>query len=159
MDVSYLGNVYSTPLECLKGAVFDNSGISETVIPLWLIHNSRSLTISRQSPTDDRDTERRDRRAEMAKALARGGMEGVHVLSLEQAEEVLTPKRQELVEALGREQFASVRALARDVDRDKAQVSRDLAVLVEHAIVGFDTDGRSKRPRLTQEHVVIEPIV
>lgn len=105
------------------------------------------------------DNQRQDRRAEMARALARGGMEGVHVLSLEQAEEVLTPKRQQIVEALSEEEFESVRALARELGRDKGQVSRDLKLLAEHAIVSFETDGRSKRPYLTQEHVVVEPIV
>jgi len=87
------------------------------------------------------DNQRQERRAEMARALARGGMEGVHVLSLEQAEEVLTPKRQQIVEALSQKE------------------SRDLKLLAEHAIVSFDTDGRAKRPYLTQEHVVVEPIV
>lgn len=98
-------------------------------------------------------------RSEMARALARGGMDGVHILTLEQAEEVLSPKRQEIVEALGQGEYKSVRALARDLGRDKGQVSRDLGVLAEHSIVTFETDGRSKSPRLTQEHVLIEPIV
>lgn len=105
------------------------------------------------------DAERRSRRREMAKTLAKGGMEGVHVLTHEQADEVLTPKRRELVEALGHGEYQSVRALAREVGRDKGQVSRDLKTLSEHAIVSFDTTGRSKRPYLTQEHVVVEPIV
>lgn len=102
---------------------------------------------------------RSERRSEMARALARGGMEGVHILTLEQAEEVLSPKRQEIVEALGQGAYESVRALARELGRDKGQVSRDLGVLAEHGIVTFETDGRSKSPRLTQEHVIIEPIV
>ena len=98
-------------------------------------------------------------RAEMAKALARGGMENVHVLSLESAEKVLTPKRTEIIRTLNAEDVASVRELARRLDRDKGQVSRDLQVLAEHAVIQYETDGRSKAPRLTQEHFVIEPIV
>ena len=86
-------------------------------------------------------------------------MDGVHVLSLEQAEVVLTPKRQQIVEALSEGEFKSVRALARELGRDKGQVSGDLKLLAEHAIVSFDTDGRAKRPYLTQDHVVVEPIV
>lgn len=109
-------------------------------------------------PQDD-DRERVDRRADMARALARGGMGGVQVLSLETAQEVLTPKRYEIIDLLSREDIESVRALARRLDRDKAQVSRDLAVLAEHAIISYDTDGRSKSPRLTQEHIVIEPVL
>ena len=105
------------------------------------------------------DVAREDRRFEMAQALARGGMDGVHVLALEQADTVLTPKRQEIIEALTTDAPASVRELARRLDRDKAQVSRDLGTLAEHGIVTFDTDGQAKRPRLAHEHVVIEPIV
>lgn len=105
------------------------------------------------------EAERVQRRSEMARALARGGMEGVKILSLEEADEVLTPKRHELVRALSRDEYGSVRSLARELDRDKAQVSRDLGTLAEHGIVTFETDGRSKRPELTQEHVVVEPFV
>lgn len=100
-----------------------------------------------------------DRRAEMARALALGGMENVHVLSLESAEKVLTPKRQEIIRTLRKEEVDSVRDLARRLDRDKGQVSRDLQVLAEHAVIRYETDGRSKAPRLSQEHIVIEPIV
>lgn len=100
-----------------------------------------------------------DRRAEMARALALGGMEDVHVLSLESAEKVLTPKRKEIIQLLREEDVPSVRELARRLDRDKAQVSRDLQVLAEHAVIHYETDGRAKAPRLSQEHIVIEPIV
>lgn len=105
------------------------------------------------------EEERARRRSEMARALASGGMEDVKILSLEEADELLTPKRQEIVEALSQGEYASVRGLARELDRDKGQVSRDLGTLAEHGIVTYDTDGRSKSPRLTQERVVVEPIV
>lgn len=99
-----------------------------------------------------------DRRAEMARALARGGMENVQIISLESAEKVLTPKRKEIIRTLREEEIDSVRGLARHLDRDKGQVSRDLQVLAEHAVIHYETDGRSKAPRLTQEHIVIEPV-
>lgn len=100
-----------------------------------------------------------ERRQRFARALARGGVTDVLVLSHESAERVLTPKRRELVRVLDREPVESVRDLARRVDRDKAQVSRDLAVLAEHGVVDFDADGRAKRPYLQHEHVVVEPVV
>lgn len=100
-----------------------------------------------------------DRRTEMARALARGGMEDVHVLSLDSAEIVLTRRRREILEVLRAEEIASVRELARRLDRDKAQVSRDLQVLAEHAVIHYETDGRAKAPRLSQSRLVIEPIV
>lgn len=100
-----------------------------------------------------------DRRAEMARALARGGMENVQIISHESAEKILTPKRVEIIRTLRVEEFDSVRELARHLDRDKAQVSRDLQVLAAHAVIHYETDGRSKSPRLTQEHIIIEPVV
>lgn len=100
-----------------------------------------------------------DRRAEMARALARGGMANVQIISLESAERVLTPKRKEIIRTLREAEIGSVRELARRLNRDKGQVSRDLQVLAEHAVIRYETDGRSKAPRLTQDHIVIEPIV
>lgn len=104
------------------------------------------------------DPERIERRAQMARALAKGGMDGVHVLSHESAERVLTEKRRELIDVLRHEEVESVRDLARRVERDKGQVSRDLATLAEHAVVGFETTGRAKRPYLQSDHLVVEPI-
>ena len=112
-----------------------------------------------RSTDNGSDRDRTALRAEMARALARGGMEGVHVISLEQAEEVLTPRRREIIDELREHEYDSVRALARALDRDKGQVSRDLGMLSEHAIITYETDGQAKAPRLTQEHLVVEPIV
>jgi predicted transcriptional regulator len=109
-----------------------------------------------QSPDEDR--QQRQRRAEMARALARGGMEGVQVLSRESAQVVLTEKRQELIEALRKDDIESVRGLARAVDRDKGQVSRDLKVLAEHGVISYEDTGRAKRPYVVQEHITVEPI-
>jgi len=108
------------------------------------------------APEDD--AERVERRAEMARALAMGGMDGAHVLSHESAERVLTEKRRELIDVLDCDEVESVRALARRVERDKAQVSRDLGTLAEHGVVGFEADGREKRPYLENGHLVVEPI-
>jgi predicted transcriptional regulator len=85
-------------------------------------------------------------------------MTGVHVISHESAERVLTEKRRELIDVLRREEIESVRDLARRVERDKAQVSRDLGVLAEHAVVNFEETGREKRPYLQSDHLVVEPI-
>ncbi|USZ66812.1 ArsR family transcriptional regulator [Halorussus salilacus] len=94
----------------------------------------------------------------MARALARGGMDGVHVLSHESAERILTEKRRELIDVLRREEVESVRDLARRVERDKGQVSRDLGILAEHGVVDFEETGRAKRPYLGSDHLVVEPI-
>lgn len=99
------------------------------------------------------------RRQEMARALARGGMEDVHVLSRDTADRALTPKRTEIVRVLKEREVDSVRALARVLERDKGQVSRDLQILAELGIIHYRSDGRAKAPRLSHDHVVVEPIV
>jgi predicted transcriptional regulator len=108
--------------------------------------------------TEANTADRTDRRQQLAQALARGGMDGVQVLSLESANRALTPKRREIIETLRVKDVDSVRDLARRLDRDKGQVSRDLGVLAEHGIISYDEDGRAKRPYLTQEHLIVEPL-
>lgn len=95
----------------------------------------------------------------MGHSLAKGGMKGVQVISLETAKELLTDNRIEIIEYLQTNDPQSIRALARDLDRDKGHVSRDLKELAKHGIVDFETDGRTKRPYLQHEHLVVEPIM
>jgi predicted transcriptional regulator len=112
---------------------------------------------SEEIPDSDAEV-RVERRKQMARALARSGMTDVQVLSHESAERVLTPKRRELVAVLTDETVESVRGLARRVERDKGQVSRDLKVLAEHGVVDFEKTGREKQPYLQHDHLVVEPI-
>lgn len=72
---------------------------------------------------------------------------------------MLTPKRRALLEALSAEEYTPVRGLAPAADRDKRQDSRGLEELAESGPVTLETDGRSKRPRLTHEHLVAESIL
>lgn len=104
-------------------------------------------------------TQREDKRADMARSLARGGMSGVHVVTLETAKEVLTPKRTEILESVRSEEIGSVRELARELGRDKGQVSRDLKKLAEHGLITYEESGRSKKPVIPHDHVVVEPII
>ena len=53
----------------------------------------------------------------------------------------------------------SVSDLARGLDRDKSQVSRDLSTLAELGVVTFETEGKRKRPVPAQETLVVEPLV
>ncbi|QDX41875.1 helix-turn-helix domain-containing protein [Salarchaeum sp. JOR-1] len=86
-------------------------------------------------------------------------MPGVQVLSYEEATHVLTPKRRQIIETLKQNNVASVSELARSLNRDKGQVSRDLKTLAEHGIIRYDESDRAKAPYLTQRHIVVEPIV
>ena len=107
----------------------------------------------------DEPSNRADLRGKMARSLARGGMSGVQVISWESAETALTPKRREIIETLRDIDPDSVRALARELGRDKSQVSNDLSTLAELGIIEYEKNGTAKAPRLTQEHIVVEPIV
>lgn len=98
-------------------------------------------------------------RAEMARALAMNGFEEVHVLNHETTDEVLTPKRRELLERLAEKEYRSVRALARAVDRDKGAVSKDLHTLAKHDLVAYEEHGASKAPQLRHQTIVVEPVV
>lgn len=98
-------------------------------------------------------------RATMARALAEAGLTGVRVISIENAERTLTPRRREILRTIKHEEPESVRALARKLDRDKGAVSRDFATLCEAGVVTYEENGRAKRPVLAQEHLVVEPIV
>lgn len=111
---------------------------------------------TQDSPSDDAGTA--DTRLEFARVLARGGMEGAQIISQDTADDVLTEKRREIIARLQRQDIESVRGLARELDRDKAAVSRDLKLLAEHGIVDFETDGRGKRPYLQHDHLVVEPV-
>lgn len=100
-----------------------------------------------------------EKRASMARALAAGGFDDVLLLRRETAQSVLTERRRELLHHLRENDPDSVRALARELDRDKASVSRDLQVLAEYDVVEYDGEGVGKSPRLKHETVVVEPIV
>jgi len=104
-------------------------------------------------------TNRPDLRGKMARSLAQGGMSGVQVISWESAETALTPKRREIIETLREIEPDSVRALARELGRDKSQVSNDLSTLAGLGIIEYEKNGNAKAPHLTQDHIVVEPIV
>lgn len=96
---------------------------------------------------------------EYLRRLAEAGFEDVLVLSRETAEEVLTEKRMELLGVLSTAEISSMRDLARHVDRDISIVSRDLDVLFEADVIDYEQSGRSKRPVLAHENVVVKPVV
>lgn len=104
------------------------------------------------------DIEAAQRRARMARALAQGGFEDVHVVDRDTAAALLTEKRQELIEHVRTRDVESVRNLADELDRDVAAVSRDLDVLFEHDVIKYDLEGQRKIPRLKHGAVVAEPI-
>jgi predicted transcriptional regulator len=71
---------------------------------------------------------------------------------------VLDEHREEILDHLRDHEVGSVSELADALDRDTGNVSRDLQVLADHAIVNLTVDGRTKVPELVHEHVVVEPL-
>jgi predicted transcriptional regulator len=102
---------------------------------------------------------RPEKRARIARALAKGGFEDVYVLDRESAERVLTEKRTAVLDRVRADDVESVRSLARELGRDKGSVSRDLDVLAEHDLVEFREKGSRKIPDTKHETVIVEPVV
>lgn len=67
-------------------------------------------------------------------------------LRSETVDEILTPKRLELLDRIATEDLDSVRDLARQLDRHPSIVSRDLDRLFDAGVIEFERDGRAKRP-------------
>ena len=109
--------------------------------------------------TDGRTDERIEERMRLSRALSRAGYRDVLTLSRESGRDVLTEPRLEILDTLRWADPPSVRGLAGRLGRDKAAVSRDLAVLAEHDVVEYVSDGRAKAPRLKHETVIVEPLV
>lgn len=100
-----------------------------------------------------------EKRAKMARALAKEGFDDVYILSKETATEVLAEKRSEVLDRVNQADVRSVRALADELGRDKGAVSRDLEVLAKHDLVTFDREGSRKIPRAKHETVIVEPVL
>lgn len=82
-----------------------------------------------------------------------------YVLSLpdERAlERVLNAKNLELLRTIAEADPASVRDLARRVERDVKNVSVALNELEALGLVRFERDGRAKRPRVWYDHLEID---
>lgn len=114
-------------------------------------------------PAPTRPDERARKRRLLSRALAggplaRAGYTDTLVLSRESAREVLTPSRIELLDRLRAGPVDSVRALAAELGRDKAGVSRDLKRLAELDVVQYEHAGRAKRPQLKHDTVLVEPV-
>ena len=94
------------------------------------------------------------------KALGDGSpdADAPHRLSFEstdQLAQVFTPRAIDLLQAIAREEPASIREAARLVDRDVKQVSENLDRFAAYDIVAFVEEGRAKRPVVAYDEVDI----
>jgi len=114
---------------------------------------------SSESPVADRLLQQ----DEFAADLNAQGYTDLLVVRRESGRYILTEGRLELVQHLDQHGSAvdSVSDLARQLDRDKGAVSKDLNRLAELDVIEYEGsgDGTAKRPRLKHNHVVIEPVV
>lgn len=99
------------------------------------------------------------RRLAVASALTVAGFDDVHVLPAETADEVLTPRRRTILQALGDREFDSQRELAAHLDFDPGNLARDLAALESANLVDIDDTGRTTSPSLRHETLIPEPVV
>lgn len=98
-------------------------------------------------------------RYQVSNALTSAGFQDPIVLTNAMADEALTPSRREILQILATEDVESVRQLAERLGRDKGNVSRDLGILIDNDLVKVDADGRSKRPILKHDTILVEPVV
>ena len=69
--------------------------------------------------------------------------------------ETLTPRVLDLIEAIRRQEPASINETARVVDRDVKNVHEELSRLAQLDIIFFEEDGQSKRPIVWFDELVI----
>ena len=69
--------------------------------------------------------------------------------------DTLTPRVLDLIEAIRREEPASINETARVVDRDVKNVHEELSRLAQLGIIFFEEDGQSKRPVVGFDELVI----
>jgi predicted transcriptional regulator len=94
-----------------------------------------------------------------AQRLAKAGYSDFYVMDRESARKVLTEKRLEILEYLKQNEVESVRELSRELDRDIKNVSDDLGVLWENALIDYEGDGRKKKPYLVSKNIFIKPVL
>lgn len=98
-------------------------------------------------------------RLDVAKSKEEDGESDVLVLRFETAEEILTPKRREILSSLQNNEIGSVTELSELVDRDLGRVSKDLKKLYEADVIEFRKEGSSKVPEIKHDTIDFEPMI
>lgn len=78
------------------------------------------------------------------------------LLDADSYSKVATPSRRKIIETLRHQDFSSQKELAEKLGRDEKNIHDDLELLRRHGVVEFESDGRSKKPKLKHQHVVAE---
>jgi DNA-binding MarR family transcriptional regulator len=133
------------------------------IITVDFVGNGMSQPDTDTGGSESPVAERLLRQDEFAADLNAQGYTDILVVRRESGRDILTDSRLELIEQLDQHGSTvdSVSDLARQLDRDKGAVSKDLNRLAELDVVEYEGsgDGTAKRPRLKHDHIVIEPVV
>lgn len=108
---------------------------------------------------NESDPERGLLRYHVGQSLTKSGFEDVLVLSHEAADTVLTSDRREIIETLDSHEVASHHELADLLGREPDSVNDDLQLLVAENVVHYRETSPAKRPELTHETIICEPVV
>jgi predicted transcriptional regulator len=119
------------------------------------LRTATTLVVTVRSPgefganvTDDIESLERDEPVDSAPTLA--------FTSYDDLMGTLTPRVLELIEAIRREGPSSINETARVVDRDVKNVHEELTRLARLGVVLFEEEGRSKRPVVWFDELIID---
>lgn len=94
---------------------------------------------------------------DFAKSLSDSGYDETLILDLETVRK-LTDNDIEVIEKLKNGDIVSVSGLADELDRDQANVSRNLQKLYKLDIVSIKNEGRTVIPKLKHNYLAIKPL-
>ncbi len=118
------------------------------------LRTESTLVVTVESPEEFRDEV-----SEGIAALERGeSTDSPPTLSFTSYDDLmatLTPRVLDLVEAIRREEPSSINETARTVDRDVKNVHEELSQLARLGVIFFEEEGRSKRPVVWFDELVI----
>lgn len=116
------------------------------------------MTDSDRPETGDSWDRPGDLRRDIALALGKAGISGCTLMDYETARPALIASRIEVLHVLREHDVDSFRDLAARLERDEAEVCRDLAVLAEQGFIEYDDADRGKRPTVTMPYVFVGPL-
>jgi predicted transcriptional regulator len=109
-----------------------------------------------EKQTQEQDNERKKN---FARILAENGYrENTLITDKEGFQKITTDKRMEILETLAEQEVDSVQSLADYLDRDRGNLSRDLDILFQEDMIGFEREDNRKKPLLKHNKIVPQPV-
>lgn len=96
---------------------------------------------------------------EFAKTMLEAGYRGETLITDKEGfKKITTDKRLEILSKLKEEQIESVQDLADKLNRDRANLSRDLDTLFKEDMINYEREGKKKKPKLKHSRIAIRPL-